>query len=60
MIAVDPTLEKAVELAKWLIESKGVECKTAYIIARNKYKLPDYNIIRKAYQTVKRKQLSLL
>ena len=57
---MDSQLEQAVMLAKWLIEVKGLKTKTAYIISKNKHKLPDYEIVRRGYQTVKRKQLSLL
>lgn len=56
---MDEKLKKAAELAHWLIVKKSVSAKTAYIIARNKYKLPDYNIIRKARQQLKPKQTSL-
>lgn len=50
---------KAAKLSQWLIEKKGVKKKTAYIIAKNKFKIDNYAIIRKVYQKLKPKQDSL-
>jgi hypothetical protein len=52
-------INRATSLAKWLIETKGVKKKQAYIIASKKYNLEHYSLVRKAYNRIKPKQISL-
>lgn len=50
-------VRKAAELAKWLIEQKGVKRKTAYIIAQKKYRIESWQTIQRFYnQRLKLKQ----
>ena len=52
---------KAAELAKWLIEKKGVKRKTAYIIAQKKYKAESWQTVQRFYnQRLKPKQRLLI
>lgn len=49
-------LQKAVSLAKFLIEKRHKKAVVAYIIAVNKYKLPPVTgreLVRKEYQKIK-------
>ena len=53
-------IHKAAELAKWLIENKGIKSKSAYIISQRKFHIPTYDVVRSEYQKIKREQLHLL
>jgi len=53
-------IQKAANLAKWLIEQKRVKSKSAYIISQRKFHIPTYDVVRVQYQKIKRKQLKLL
>lgn len=55
------TLQQAARLAKWLIEVKGKDPTTAYVIAKNKYKLENWHDVQKYYnQNLKDKQLKII
>jgi hypothetical protein len=61
MDAFDLTLQKAADLAGWLIQEKGVKRKQAYIIASRKYKIENWHLIQKYFNTkIKTKQLELI
>ena len=54
---MDDSLIKAGKLARWLIEEKGVNKKTAYIIGSRKFKVGTWQDVRKVYnQKLKVKQ----
>lgn len=53
-------IQKAVSLAKWLIEQKGVIKKTAYIIASRKFKIENWHDIQKGYNELKPEQLKII
>ena len=58
---MDDSLIKAGKLARWLIEEKGVNKKTAYIIGSRKFKVGTWQDVRKVYnQKLKVKQIALL
>lgn len=60
MMTLEKSLADAARLAKWLIETKGVKRKTAYIISAKKYRLPTYDLVRREYQKIKIHQINLL
>jgi hypothetical protein len=51
---IDNKLMRAVDLAAWLIEKQNTKPTAAYCIAKNKFGIENYAIIRKIYNARKK------